>query len=107
LPHGHALREGALGEALPRPLLAHLVSPPALFSQHVWHMVIYGYNMDYDVMRESFFLIIQEKNTKRKKTQKEKKHKKKKTQKEKNTKRKNTKRKKHKKIECFSIHHIP
>jgi len=38
LPHGHALREGALGEALPRPLLAHLVAPTALFSQHVWHM---------------------------------------------------------------------
>jgi len=61
-------------------------------------MVIYGYNMDYDVMRESFFLIIQEKNTKRKKTQKEKntkrkKHKKKKTQKEKNTKRKKHKKK--------------
>jgi hypothetical protein len=38
LPHGHALRQGALGEALPRPLLAHLVAPTALFSQHVWHM---------------------------------------------------------------------
>ena len=38
LPHGHALRQGALGEALPRPLLAHLVAPSALFSQHVWHI---------------------------------------------------------------------
>jgi hypothetical protein len=42
LPHGHALRQGALGEALPCPLLAHLVAPPALFSQHVWHMM-FGY----------------------------------------------------------------
>jgi len=42
LPHGHALRQGALGEALPRPLLAHLVAPTALFSQHVWHMM-FGY----------------------------------------------------------------
>ena len=52
LPHGHALRHGALGEALPRPLLAHLVAPPALFSQHVWHM---DWFMRYALTREYFF----------------------------------------------------
>jgi len=43
LPGGHALRQGALGEALARPLLAHLVASAArALSQHVRHFVRFG-----------------------------------------------------------------
>jgi hypothetical protein len=70
LPHGHALRQGALGEALPRPLLAHLVSPPALFSQHVWHMMfVYALCVNERIF---FLKRIQEKKHKKKKEKKKK-----------------------------------
>ena len=54
LPDGHALRQGALGEALARPPLAHLVaasallSRVALLSQHVRHYLYLFYDLRYD-----------------------------------------------------------
>ena len=40
LPDGHALRQGALGEALARALLAHFVAPAALLPQRVRHVIM-------------------------------------------------------------------
>jgi hypothetical protein len=37
LPHGHALRQGALRKTLARALLAHFVASAALLPQHVRH----------------------------------------------------------------------
>ena len=56
---GHALGQGALGEALARPLLAHFVSSARLLSQHVRHFIrFYGIVLCFS---ERFYFFIFEK----------------------------------------------
>jgi hypothetical protein len=43
LPHGHALRQSALGEALASALLAHFVAPAGLFPQRVRHFIVQSF----------------------------------------------------------------
>jgi hypothetical protein len=59
LPDGHALRQRALGEALARPLLAHLVASAArALSQHVRHMLCYWLCFNERIYLILLFLIL-------------------------------------------------